>query len=83
MNNKHIIISWFLLIALTLLSVFIGEFFKDPTVFILLVLLIIFLKGQQIIDIFMELKTAPKMWRLFLLSYVILIPAIISVIYIV
>lgn len=83
MNNKHIIISWFLLIALTLLSVFIGEFFKDPTVFILLVLLIVFLKGQQIVDIFMELKTAPRMWRLLLLSYVILIPAIVSVIYIV
>lgn len=83
MNNKQIIISWLILIALTLLSVFIGEIVENHTLFILLVLAIVFLKGQQIVDIFMELKTAPRMWRLILLSYVILIPAIITTIYIV
>ncbi|MEW6990031.1 cytochrome C oxidase subunit IV family protein [Colwelliaceae bacterium 6441] len=83
MNNKQIIISWLSLIALTLLSIYVGDFFDNHNIFILLVLFIVFLKGQQIVDIFMELKTAPSMWRLLLISYVLLIPAIISIIYII
>jgi hypothetical protein len=82
MNNKQIIISWLILVLLTFASVVIGKFFDNYIAFITAVLFIVFLKGQQIVDVFMELKTAPRMWRLLLLSYVILIPLIISVIYI-
>jgi cytochrome c oxidase subunit IV len=56
---------------------------SSHAVFIFLVLLIIFLKGQQIIDIFMELKHAPKRWRALLMSYVIIIPIVICTIYLV
>lgn len=82
---NQILTSWFWLIVLTLLSVAIGFYFQTggiaKLVFISVVMLIIVLKGQQIIDIFMELKHAPRTWRLLLMSYVVLIPAIISVIY--
>lgn len=76
------VLSWFFLIALTFLSVYITDFIDSKILFIGSAFLIVFIKGQQIIDIFMELKHAPKRWRFLLLSYVILIPLIISIIYI-
>lgn len=85
--NKKSILSWLWLLALTVTSTYIGSFlglFNAPkSLFISIVLFIVFLKGQQIIDIFMELKHAPKFWRRLLLAYVILLPIIIGVIYLV
>lgn len=82
---NNIAFNWLWLIILTVLSVGVGMYFQTggltKTIFIVLVMAIIAVKGQQIIDIFMELKHAPKTWRLLLLNYVILIPAIISIIY--
>ena len=80
---KQAMMSWLLLIALTLASVFVGKVFENKVIFITIVLFIVFLKGQQITDIFMELREAPKMWRLLLLSYVLLVPAIICAIYLI
>lgn len=78
---KQTIISWLLLIILTFSSVYIGQVINPPEYLIAFVLLIVFLKGQQITDVFMELRTAPKMWRILLLGYVFIIPAVICVIY--
>ena len=78
---KQTIVSWALLILLTLASVYAGKVIENYTLFIVSTLLIVFLKGQQITDIFMELREAPKMWRLLLLSYVFIIPAVICAIY--
>jgi hypothetical protein len=78
---KQTMISWVLLISLTLASVYAGQVIENNVLFIVCVLLIVFLKGQQITDIFMELREAPKMWRMLLLSYVFIIPTIICVIY--
>ena len=78
-------ISWSWLIVLTLASVAIGLYFQSAAfnhlLFVGLVMLIIALKGQQIIDIFMELKHAPRLWRNIMLAYVIVIPLIITIIY--
>jgi hypothetical protein len=79
---KQNIVSWFVLVLLTILSVFLSDFTSHYVLFIVLALLIVFIKGQQVTDVFMELKSAPTMWRLLLLSYVFLIPCIISLIYI-
>ena len=79
----HIYLNWFWLISLTLLSAFIGHFIDNQFVFIVSVLFIVFLKGQQIVDVFMELKHAPNKWRWLMLSYVILLPVIIGFIYLV
>lgn len=86
-TNKKSTISWLWLLALTVLSTYIGEFFElfdaQNSLFISTVLFIVFLKGQQIIDIFMELEHAPSLWRRLLLGYVILLPIIIGLIYLV
>lgn len=78
--------AWVLLICLTLISASLGWYFAETEAveqpwLISLVWLTVMIKGQQIVDVFMELSGAPKLWRLLLLSYVIILPAIISLIY--
>lgn len=84
-SNKKNTLSWLWLLALTIISVYVGEvlelFNVQKNLFILIVLFIVFLKGQQIIDVFMELKHAPKLWRRLLLAYVVLLPSVIGLIY--
>lgn len=86
-TNKKNTLSWLWLLALTVISVYVGAFLElfsaQKNLYIAVVLFIVFLKGQQIIDIFMELKHAPKLWRRLLLGYVTLLPIIIGVIYLV
>ncbi len=48
---------------------------------ICLVTVSIIIKGQQIVDSFMGLKSAPSLWRRLLLSYIVIIPLLIAVIY--
>jgi hypothetical protein len=80
-TTKQTIISWLFLIILTLASVYAGKVIENDVMFIVCVLFIVFLKGQQIIDVFMELREAPIMWRIILLSYVLIIPGVICAIY--
>jgi len=72
-----------LLIALTIISIFLTNLFENRSVYIISALLIVIVKGQQIVDVFMELNKAPRFWRLLLLSYIVLIPLIIAIIYLV
>jgi len=85
--NKKNTISWLLLLLLTVVSTYVDLFLElfntQNSLFIIVVLFIVYLKGQQIIDVFMELKQAPKLWRRLLLAYVILLPVIIGLIYLV
>ena len=82
---KNVAASWAWLLLLTLISVGIGNYAHSSTMssglFIFSVMLIVALKGQQIVDIFMELKHAPKNWRKLLLSYIIIVPTVITLIY--
>ena len=78
---KSATFSWLWLIVLTLISVYLGNFSDNKVFFIAAVLFIVFLKGQQIIDIFMELKHAPSLWRRILMGYVIIVPTVITAIY--
>lgn len=75
------IISWLLLVVLTFISVYMTSIITSRSLFISSALIIVFLKAQQVIDIFMDLKHAPKAWRLVLLSYIFLVPLIITMIY--
>ena len=79
-NNKNTL-SWLWLMTLTVVSTYIGLVIDNKAWFIASVLFIVFLKGQQIIDIFMELAQAPKFWRRLLLGYVTVLPTIIGLIY--
>ncbi len=79
-------IAMFLLVGLTVVSALLGWLFQDTdfasqTWLLWLVWLTVAIKGQQITDIFMELSHAPRMWRLLFLSYVIILPIILGLIY--
>lgn len=83
-NNKIINAatkSWLLLIVLSVIAISLSEFIDNRSLYIISALIIVVIKGQQIVDVFMELKTAPKFWRVLLLSYIVLLPLIITVIY--
>ncbi|GLX76928.1 hypothetical protein tinsulaeT_02680 [Thalassotalea insulae] len=83
LSAKSAVISWGILTILTVLSVLLGTYSGQKSLVIFLVLAMVFVKGQQITDIFMELKTAPKLWRRLLLSYVIIIPLVIFLVYVI
>lgn len=80
-SNKTLVVNWLFLMALTVLAVMLSSFLNAGTAFIVCSLLIVFLKGKQIVDVFMELETAPKNWRRLFLAYVIILPTVICVIY--
>lgn len=83
MSKVQATISWLLLIILTVVSVYLSKVMETSTLFIVLIFAIVFVKGQQITDIFMELKHAPTKWRMLLLGYVLILPLIIGFIYII
>jgi cytochrome c oxidase subunit IV len=77
-NNVHF--SAIILMLLTLISTLLAQSNIQENLLALLVTLSVVIKGQQIVDIFMELNKAEAKWRWFLLSYTILIPIILAII---
>lgn len=78
LNNVHF--SVIILILLTLVSTFLAQSNIQTNVVAILVTLSVVIKGQQIVDIFMELNRAQAKWRWLLLSYTILIPLVLAII---
>lgn len=82
---KKLFRTWLVLIILTVISIVLAEYFSlsitHNTIFIVAVMFIVTLKGQQIIDMFMELSLAPQKWRFLLMSYIVIIPSVIALIY--
>jgi cytochrome c oxidase subunit IV len=73
--------SWIVLIVLSVIAIYLPSFVDNQSYSIICALIIVTFKGQQIIDVFMELNNAPNFWRLLLLSYIVLLPLMISIIY--
>ncbi|WP_157826738.1 cytochrome C oxidase subunit IV family protein [Colwellia sp. 12G3] len=73
--------SWLLLVLLSVIAIYLPEAIDNRCIYIISVLIIVVIKGQQIVDVFMELNTAPRFWRLIFLSYIVLLPIIITAIY--
>jgi len=73
--------SWMVLIVLSVIAIYLPIFIDNRSMYTICALIIVMIKGQQIVDVFMELKNAPKFWRILFLSYIVLLPFIISVIY--
>ncbi len=69
-----------ILVSLTLLSTFLSLLDQQVMSVSFIVTLTVIIKGQQIVDVFMELKQAPSKWRYLLLSYVILVPLVLAII---
>jgi cytochrome c oxidase subunit IV len=47
---------------------------------IIVIVLMTMIKGMQIVDVFMEMRDAPKQWRRLALSYPIIIPLVLTLI---
>ena len=73
--------SWMVLIVLSVMAIYLPTFIDNRSMYTICALIIVMIKGQQIVDVFMELSNAPKFWRVLFLSYIVLLPLIISVIY--
>ena len=68
------------LLMFTIISTALSQFYGQSLWLILTVVGLTIIKGQQITDVFMELKNAPAKWRYMLLGYAVLLPVIIGVI---
>jgi cytochrome c oxidase subunit IV len=83
--NKVLIqnsVAFVLLVVATLVALYASYDWHKTTVSVFVVLALLVFKGQQIVDVFMELRHAPSKWRYLVLSYVVLVPAILfAVIY--
>ena len=79
LSSKKLAGTWVLLIALTLTSAVLGTFDIPHGLLVFLVLLMVLIKNQQIIDVFMELKTAPKLWRGLMQGYTLFIVVVVGI----
>ncbi|WDE05115.1 cytochrome C oxidase subunit IV family protein [Thalassomonas viridans] len=79
-QSRGIHIALVLLLAFTLLSLGLSRYYPASWYLSCVLVLLTIIKGQQITDVFMELRHAPANWRLFLLAYVVIIPVLLGVI---
>lgn len=72
---------WIGLILLTSLAIMISFLNLDHNYLLIAVLMITIIKGMMVADVFMDLRSAPKIWYRLMASYVVLVPVIIFLIY--
>lgn len=73
--------AWLVLIVATAITWYLGEVGAAGTAAIVAMLLIAFVKGRLVILDFMELREAPKMWRILLEGWLILVSSLILLAY--
>lgn len=73
--------AWLVLIVATAITWYLGEVGAAGTGAIVAMLLIAFVKGRLVILDFMELREAPKMWRILLEGWLILVSSLILLAY--
>lgn len=73
--------AWFGLVVFTLVAIMASFSSLEHNYLLMLVAVITILKGMLVADVFMELRSAPKVWYRLMTSYVILVPCIIFLIY--
>lgn len=78
---KTLTISWVLLLFLTLTALILSQLNIGPSLLVTLVLVVTVFKSQIVIDIFMGLKKVDYRWRRLMLSYIVIVPAILGSIY--
>ncbi|MCL1050158.1 cytochrome C oxidase subunit IV family protein [Shewanella abyssi] len=90
MLNHHAVILrvYLYLILLTIASAYMGsidDIWSSEWQGLALtgILALTVIKGWQIVDVYMELKQAPALWRNLLRGYIVLLPLIIGFIYLV
>ena len=78
LGNIHF--SVIMLLLLTLASTWLAQSNISLSIIAILVTLSVIVKGQLIVDNFMELYQAPNKWRYLLLSYVVVVPSVLAAI---
>lgn len=73
--------AWFGLVVFTLVAIMASLSSLEHNYLLMLVAVITMFKGMLVADVFMELRSAPKVWYRLMTSYVILVPCIIFLIY--
>jgi hypothetical protein len=73
--------AWFGLVVFTLVAIMASLSSLEHNYLLMLVAVITMFKGMLVADVFMELRSAPKVWYRLMASYVILVPCIIFLIY--
>lgn len=73
--------AWFGLVVFTLVAIMASLSSLEHNYLLMLVAVITMFKGMLVADVFMELRSAPKVWYRLMTSYVILVPCIIFSIY--
>ena len=83
-NKKEVIVATVsrkILISLTILAVVLDQFSIERYLLLALVFIITVVKGKIVVDVFMGLLTAPKLWRRLLTSYVLVVPMVTGLLY--
>lgn len=73
--------AWLILIIATGITWYLGEVGAAGTPAIVAMLLIAFVKGRLVILDFMELRDAPRLWRILLEGWMILVGSLILIAY--
>ena len=73
--------AWLVLMIATAITWYLGEVGAAGTTAIVGMLLIAFVKGRLVILDFMELREAPRMWRLLLEGWMLLVGTLILLAY--
>lgn len=81
MSIRKITHAWLGLVLFTLVAIIASLSSLEHTYLLMLVAVITMLKGMLVADVFMDLRSAPKIWYRLMASYVILVPGFIFLIY--
>ena len=69
--------AWLILMIATGITWYLGEVRAARTLALVAMLLIAFVKGRLVILVFMELRDAPRLWRVLLEGWLILVSSLI------
>ena len=73
--------AWLVLLTATAITWYLGEVCAAGTAAIVAMLAIAFVKGRLVILDFMELREAPRLWRILLEGWLILVSSLILIAY--
>ena len=73
--------AWLVLVVATFITWYLGEVGAAGTAAIVAMLVIAFIKGRLVILDFMELRAAPRLWRVLLEGWLIVVGSLILLAY--
>ncbi len=81
MSTTRYTVLWAFMLLLTLGSFLAAKSGLDSVALVALLLLTAFIKGQIIVDYFMQLKWAGMMWRIIALAWLLIVLLLIALLY--